>query len=409
MNRLAELAAKLYPASWRARYGREFQALLDDASPGMRDAFDILREAILMHLTNAKSYARMAAVVGAAGAVAAFGLSFAMPDRYRSSAALTSMPPHEITEDLFSRSSLAELIQRPSLDLYRSQRAREPMVDVIEEMRRDLRIRQTQAAGSGVIEPAKQWVIEFDYPNRYKARAVVRDMTARLESAENRRPDGPVMLLETVVGPNRLQIAGWGLLIGIFAAALAGIVSNHPRRWTLGMAGFGAAGLALAGAVSYAIPSTYVSSALVRARPGFALDREAAAGPLLADLVRKHDLYGRDTRAAEQLRRNLAIARVSPTGAREASYTITFAHTDREKAQAVVRDAIQALNRWDRLLPVPNAPDSIPRLNAQVIDPAFLPDLPSSPNRALVALIGLLTGLAMGWIALRRQARHGVN
>jgi hypothetical protein len=401
----AHLAAKLYPAGWRARYGREFQALLDDASPGACDTFDILREAILMHLTNAKSYARMAAVVGAAGAVAAFGLSVAMPDRYRATAALASAPPHEIAEELFSRSSLAEVILRPSLDLYRSRRAREPLVDVIEGMRRDLRIRQVPRAGG----PAREWAIEFDYPNRFKAREVVREMAVRLAAADNGRQEGTVMPAERVVGPNRLQIAGWGLVLGMFAGVAAAIVGRRQRRWTLGMAGFGAAGLALAGAVSYAIPSTYVSSALVRARAGFALDREAAAGPLLADLVSKYEWYGHQARAAEQLRRDLAITRVSPTGAREASYSITFAHTDREKAQAVVRDMIQALNRGDRLLPVPNAPDGIATLNAQVIDPAFLPDLPASPNRELVALIGLLTGLAMGWIALRRQTHPVVD
>ena len=41
----------------------------------------------------------------------------------------------QMQQEILSRGSLAELIQRPSLDLYRKERARYPMEDVIQDMR----------------------------------------------------------------------------------------------------------------------------------------------------------------------------------------------------------------------------------------------------------------------------------
>ena len=36
MKRVALLLIRLYPANWRARYGEEFKALLEESSAGFR-------------------------------------------------------------------------------------------------------------------------------------------------------------------------------------------------------------------------------------------------------------------------------------------------------------------------------------------------------------------------------------
>src|ERR1035438_7781395 len=47
----------------------------------------------------------------------------------------------QMWQEVVSRSSLSELIQRPTLDLYKSERNRKPLEDVIEEMKnKDIRI-----------------------------------------------------------------------------------------------------------------------------------------------------------------------------------------------------------------------------------------------------------------------------
>ncbi|HEY7334373.1 MAG TPA: hypothetical protein VH639_05785 [Bryobacteraceae bacterium] len=48
MRSLIRLAAKLYPGPWRARYGEEFEALLEDVGGGGRVVVDVLKGALLM-------------------------------------------------------------------------------------------------------------------------------------------------------------------------------------------------------------------------------------------------------------------------------------------------------------------------------------------------------------------------
>jgi hypothetical protein len=52
MKSIVRILAMLYPASWRARYGAEFEALLDDVSPSSRQALDVFLGAMSMQITT---------------------------------------------------------------------------------------------------------------------------------------------------------------------------------------------------------------------------------------------------------------------------------------------------------------------------------------------------------------------
>jgi ABC-type transporter Mla subunit MlaD len=52
MKRAMKLLARLYPSSWRERYGAEFEALLEDANPSAWHAIDVLWGALKMQLTG---------------------------------------------------------------------------------------------------------------------------------------------------------------------------------------------------------------------------------------------------------------------------------------------------------------------------------------------------------------------
>lgn len=54
MKRLAHRLLRLYPAAWRARYGAELAALLDDMEPTARDLFDLTRSAVAAHADDLK-------------------------------------------------------------------------------------------------------------------------------------------------------------------------------------------------------------------------------------------------------------------------------------------------------------------------------------------------------------------
>lgn len=52
MRTLIRWAARLYPATWRNRYAAEFDALLDDISPCLRDVFNVIGDALRTRATT---------------------------------------------------------------------------------------------------------------------------------------------------------------------------------------------------------------------------------------------------------------------------------------------------------------------------------------------------------------------
>jgi hypothetical protein len=70
MKLLIRFAAKLYPRSWRERYGAEFDALLDDIGADQRVALNVLAEAIGMQVQRWKT-------IGSAGLLGAAALCLA--------------------------------------------------------------------------------------------------------------------------------------------------------------------------------------------------------------------------------------------------------------------------------------------------------------------------------------------
>jgi succinoglycan biosynthesis transport protein ExoP len=128
------------------------------------------------------------------GLVIAVVVAFMWPDTYVSQAVMRITPQQisdrlvptvvnmqmqqrleQMRQEILSRSSLSELISRPSLDLYRKERARYPMEDIIQDMRnKAIRI---QIAEIG--RTASAFTISFSYPDRFKAQAVVRELVTK--------------------------------------------------------------------------------------------------------------------------------------------------------------------------------------------------------------------------------------
>lgn len=140
-----------------------------------------------------------------AGLVIAVVVAFFWPDTFVSTAVMR-ITPQQIPERLVpsnistqmaerllsmqqqieSRTSLQELIQRPSLNLYPKERQRQPMEDVIEQMRKAIKI---TLLDSGVAQPqqrfASAFAISFSYADRYKAQAVVRELVSKFTEETN--------------------------------------------------------------------------------------------------------------------------------------------------------------------------------------------------------------------------------
>jgi hypothetical protein len=85
MKRLFRLAVRLYPTSWRERYGREFDVLLEDLKPGWGELFDIVRGAITMQI---KTLGTVPAVCALAGAIVGAAIAMQTPTVFASSATI---------------------------------------------------------------------------------------------------------------------------------------------------------------------------------------------------------------------------------------------------------------------------------------------------------------------------------
>jgi polysaccharide chain length determinant protein (PEP-CTERM system associated) len=131
------------------------------------------------------------------GLVVAVVVAFLWPDTYVSQAIMRITPQQisdrlvptvvnmqmqqrltQMQQEILSRGSLTELIQRPSLDLYRKERQRYPMEDVIQDMRAKIRIQPIETAG-GAGRMASAFTISFPYTDRFKAQMVVRELVTK--------------------------------------------------------------------------------------------------------------------------------------------------------------------------------------------------------------------------------------
>src|ERR1035437_7358640 len=211
-----------------------------------------------MQMTTLAADLKLGTAAAIIGAVAAGAISFTMPRRYVSTAMMRIVPRtvgdaaaihrlQEMQTEILSRASLTDIIQRPTMDLYRQERAIYPMEDVIQDMRnRNLHIeRVTRAA----------FRMSFEYPDRVKAQAVVRELTAR--SSGYAEVLTPASLPEKPSQPDRLAIMGIGLGAGLAMGILFAFLRRRPLKWTLRMAGCTVAGCVSAAAICLLMPDTF--------------------------------------------------------------------------------------------------------------------------------------------------------
>jgi hypothetical protein len=96
MIRILRAAMRLYPAWWRRRYAREFEALLDDMNAGPRELFDVLKGALAMRV---KSVGAIPVIGALAGALAGGAMVMWEPDRFASTAIISV----EATDSAFAQ------------------------------------------------------------------------------------------------------------------------------------------------------------------------------------------------------------------------------------------------------------------------------------------------------------------
>jgi hypothetical protein len=234
MKPIIKFLVRLYPSAWRKRYGAELDALLEDATPSVRDAFDVLWGALKMQMTT-WDFGRITFAGSVAGVLMAVAASFVIPVHYQSEVTLILTPDDastpaggsaqyltdNLTQNVLSRKSLTAIIQ--ARNLYRGQRNRMPLDGVIEKMRKNITV-----ALLPVTSPQSRdvfTVVKFDYPDSDVAQQVNTDLAlhfiqgglnSHLNSSWLFRVLEPPSLPLKPVGLNRTQLVTLGLFTGLF-------------------------------------------------------------------------------------------------------------------------------------------------------------------------------------------------
>ena len=136
------------------------------------------------------------------GLVASVVVGFLWPDTYISKASLRIVPQqvpeqlvpsalntqigerlNQMQQEILSRTGLEEIIRKPALDLYKKERSRLPMEDVVLEMRKNIDISPIADQRGRY---ATAFTIEFSYTDRYKAQSVVAELVRRFTDSNIR-------------------------------------------------------------------------------------------------------------------------------------------------------------------------------------------------------------------------------
>jgi uncharacterized protein involved in exopolysaccharide biosynthesis len=236
MKRWVKLASYFYPGWWRRRYAAEFHAMLDQSDANWKDFFDTLKGAITMQFTswNGKSIALTFAVVGAMIAAA---IAFSTPNQYSSSAVIRLTPGNNdknlgrrlgnVAQEAFSRTFLAQVIV--SLGLYKDERSRIPMEDVISKMRSQIDLLSKPTTPGA-------FTIRTTYPDPRLAQAINYSLVGKfIETVPRTGKLTGVQLVaasslpQRPASPPRAAITFAGLCAGL----LMGLVVAYAMNWRI--------------------------------------------------------------------------------------------------------------------------------------------------------------------------------
>jgi capsular polysaccharide biosynthesis protein len=249
MRRLMRFAVKLYPAAWRARYGQEFEALLEDTGPVGRDMWNVMGGALKMQMVTWSSW-KLVPALGVAGAIAMGVASLMIQTEYVSSGVMRVTPmkipegetPGRATAQhvdamrskVLSRASLLTIIAGENL--YPRERAKTTLEDTVDQMRRDVQFWPVSEHGGY----SAAFELSFRYPDPYKAQRVTRQlisqmvdanilvmMEAKGEHSAQVEVLDPASLPRQAILPNRPVM----IVVGLTAGLLLGLAAAGVRRW----------------------------------------------------------------------------------------------------------------------------------------------------------------------------------
>lgn len=290
-------------------------------------------------------------------------------------------------QDLFSRGLLKTVIEENNF--YAKQRLREPLEDVIENMRaKDLR---------NQLNFPSEMTLAFTYPDRIAAQRTIQSLMSRLESDPAFHTISAASTPQRV-SPNRLQLIfmclGTSLLIGL--VAVGGV--RAPREMLKTLVIYSLVGGVLFGGGSLLIPNRYTSSASVMSFDGKLFRAYTSTDEQIATTITEWKLFGGDNGGripmrdlTRRFRKQVDfVARSSPGGV--SLVNIYASSDDAHEAQRLGEAATLLVTNL-----------------VGVTENASLPESPSSPNRVVIVGMGLGLGILLGLLRMRFGTVRGLQ
>jgi hypothetical protein len=206
-----------------------------------------------MHL-SVPAFPKLALLLSLTGLLVGREISFRITPSYISQATLQLAPapgsaPADLRPDVavleqqvLSRTSLSAIIKDPHLDLYRSERTRQPLTEVIETMRtRDLHITLARTTPAGATPLVAPFMISFTTSDPVKAHDVVQILITKFVDANLDRQPAPPVPPETVdqVAPLPERIN-----LDVLDPPSLPVTPTRPDRAAFAFVGFGSGFLA---------------------------------------------------------------------------------------------------------------------------------------------------------------------
>ena len=295
MRRWIRLATRLYPQAWRARYGEEFEALVEDAAADWRQLWDVTLGAFAMQLTNGITYLRVAGGLALAGSVLALAASYRVPQRYVSSAVVRIVPAandnRPLSKDVL-RSAAADRIRMLRAcghgliqDTVRKERSHGNDADLFEDIeahRDDVRIDPVELPGQNGLAVR----VSFADADKEKARTGLANLVTEAQRfnentnqsnlafwkdvwhepapfSERLEVADPASLPAAPSGPGRWMFPAVGAAAGLVLGVPAVLFWRH-RGAGLRVAALALAGFAVAAGLSLLVPERYTAKVAMR-------------------------------------------------------------------------------------------------------------------------------------------------
>ena len=235
MRSIVRILARLYPASWRARYGAEFDALLEEVTPSTRQALEVFLGAMNMQITtwNFGKIVTGRAVVGLG--LASIG-AFLRPAQYDSSTPMAIEASPEAAQsvldklpDTLTREGLAGINRR--FTLYPNERDHESADQLVTRMQKAIAFQVDQPKPSDA-PGVRHFSIHFKYSDPKIAMQVEGEIVSLLVAnnlkMREASPGGPPSRLHVLEAPSLPLMPsrpGWPWITagGVVAGALLGL------------------------------------------------------------------------------------------------------------------------------------------------------------------------------------------